>query len=268
MKFLKKNLVEKAAKNQGFLVLQSREVRFLDTIGVTQDEKSVYDLLLYGNKPFTAQNIASSIAIFPSACYRLFYSLENLGAIKQVGVRPKSYIAIKPKFAFPIMAELKREAISASVNTLKFNDTPASSSVEILIGRQALYERYCIEVSKSSHIISAHSIGIAYSDEMYNVMRLALKRGVVIRYAFQQYKSENFHILKKWKDMGVNLRHYKSERGFHLMLFDNEKVLLSFSNPNNTEDRISIFTTDKTAIAVFKSYFEGVWLNARHINLE
>jgi sugar-specific transcriptional regulator TrmB len=267
MRYLLKELSEKNKRDASLLQLSMSKINVLASFGLSKDEISLYDLMLFLQREVTAQDIATHAAVFPSACYRLFYSLETYGLVKQQAIRPKSYIAIQPKIAFPIAAEIHRIDIEKKLENLRFMDTIQHSPAEILIGRQALYKRYVLELSKTKKNMDAHSIGIAYSDEMYREHVLAHKRGVKMRYAFQQYKPENFPILRKWKHVGIELRHFKSDRGFHLMIFDNDKVLMSFSNPDNTEDRLSIFTDNETATKIFGFYFESIWVSARSVNL-
>jgi len=240
-------------------VIGSIEKLFLQELHLSSDEIRLYEVLLSYGAPMTAQQVVDKTFGFPSAVYRLFYSLEMNGLVSQVNHRPKSFVAIIPFLAFSRALELKRtelENMLIDASLLSSNDyAPA----EVLVGRRALYKRYEIEVSKANKEICAHSIGIAYSEEMYNINRLAIKRGVVVRYAFQQYKPSNFHVIKKWQDIGMKMRHAPDSRGFHIMLFDNKKVIISFSNPENTEDRLSIVTENKTALDIFTKFFEELW---------
>jgi sugar-specific transcriptional regulator TrmB len=260
-------------KNRTEIVMKKAELQrndklFLRSLGLSIDEIELYELLLGSKKAMTAQQTSGYFIRFPSAMYRLFYGLEELGLIVQTNIRPKSYKAIEPSQAFQRALEQKRQMLEKQLSSLSFEqDALTPLPAEIIIGREALYKRYELEVSKACISVNAHSIGIAFSDNMYAVTRLAIKRGVKFKYAFQQFKPENFIILTKWKEVGVDLRHYKTERGLHMMIFDDSKIIISFSNPINTDDRISIVTSNKAMCSLFVNYFNSIWINAKQINL-
>ena len=268
MNLMSVELRKRAKKSGGRLVVNATQVRFLDSLGYSDYEIGLYDLLLFNGVSMTAQDVAGHAPLFPSAVYRLFYDLEAGGLIRQVKVRPKSYYALQPDQAFSRALEIHRQKLQSQLE--KIYNTPQEDSLpaEVILGRQGLYQRYVAEVEKACGQIRNYSIGIAYSDEMYKAHQRADKRGVKVRYVFQQYKPANFPILRKWKNVGMELRHSKAERGFHLMIFDDQRVIVSFSDPANTEDRLSIVTDNNTALQIFGSYFESLWLLAKPVELD
>lgn len=258
---------ELAKKHAGLLRLEKGESDLLKVLGLSQDEITLYDLMLFQETPMTAQDVASKLSVFPSAVYRCFYRLEVLGLIKQKAIRPKSFTALRTSVGLPLAVESKREDIEKRLQGLKLSKQDGKASVEIIIGGQALFDRYVLELSKSKKYMDGHSVGTAYSEQMLREHVLASKRGVRMRYAFQEYKHETFPILRKWQRAGIELRHYKVERGFHFMIFDNERLLISFVNPDKLEDRLSIFTDNEVAVSIFGRYFETIWYLARPVSL-
>ncbi len=267
MRLLNKKYKEILKKQDGLLQLEKAELELLKALGLSNEEIELYDLMLFENMPMTAQDVASKALVFPSAVYRCFYELAHLGLIKQKAVRPKSFVALSPGRALPLAVESKREGIEKILQGLKLSKQEGKASVEIIIGGQALFDRYVVELSKSRKYMDGHSVGNAYSDEMLREHILASKRGVKMRYAFQEYKHETFPILRKWQRAGLELRHYKVERGFHFMIFDNERLLISFVNPDKLDDRLSIFTDNEVAVSIFGRYFETIWYLARPVTL-
>lgn len=247
--------------------LSKPEREFLYSLQLSTDEVLLYELLLLKNIPMTAQQVATENFSFPSAVYRLFYSLEEYGFAVRVARRPVSYKAVEPESSFSNALQLLRNKLEEQLNSLDLDAEQISSPAQILIGREALYRSYVREVDKTKFSVDAHSIGIAFSDDMYRANKLAVKRGVSFRYAFQQYKQENFPILVKWKEIGMELRHYKTEKGFHMMIFDQKKLIISFSDPLDTNNRLSIMTDNNVAVQLFSSYFENVWHSARIVSL-
>jgi hypothetical protein len=72
-------------------------------------------------------------------------------------------------------------------------------------------------------------------------------------------------VVHAWQRLGVQLRLLKAERGFHLMVFDGRQVLVSFSNPNDTDDRLSLLTDNAAAVRLFSQYFADIWQQASDV---
>ena len=114
--------------------------------------------------------------------------------------------------------------------------------------------------------IGVFAIGIAFSDTLYSVQQAAIKRGVYIRHIVQQLQPDNYHIIAKWKRLGVNIRHFNEDRGFHLTLIDKTTAMVTFSDPGNTEDRFSVITHQPFAVKMFQAQFESIWQAAREVD--
>ncbi len=267
-KIIDTTYAQSCRKQGGYVVLNHDIISFLDIAGLSQDEVRLYDVMLYEGNSMTAQDVATKLSLFPSAVYRLFYALEELKLVQQTAVRPKAYTALLPHEALPRSVEIIRQNLLRQIESLQQQGSSGSSApAEIIIGRQPQYERFMVETSKAEKEIVDHSIGIAYSDEMYNVIKSTMKRGVEFRFVFQQYRPENFHILHKWKELGLKMRHVKADRGFHISIFDKRIIIITFSNPENTDDRISIVTSNTSVLQLFLAYFEALWLRGKEVEL-
>ena len=245
--------------------LDKRE--FLRSLGLSKDAIEVYELLLDRDSAMTAQNIAECLMIFPSAVYRLFYELEGIGLLTREARRPRSYKALLPEIGFSRAAENRRLQLEKQLSSLSLAAPTQTVPAELVIGREALYSRYEIEAVKAVSTIDVHSIGIAYSKSLHDTQRQAIQCGVRIRHIVQEFNPSNFHVINSWKELGVDIRLLKSARGFHMMVFDQSKVIVSFSNPLDTRDRISIVTENATAVNLFRSYFQALWLESYEMTL-
>ena len=59
--------------------------------------------------------------------------------------------------------------------------------------------------------------------------------------------------------MGVNMRHFDGVSGFHIVVYDEEKVMVTFSDVDNTDNRLSIITTNSAAVEMFNTKFQEIW---------
>ncbi len=247
--------------------LRDDERDLLRALDLSSDEINLYSYMLETGQPTTAQTAAEELRTFPSATYRLFYALEDLSLIRRVNARPKSYIAIMPRTSFKVAVNVKRQTIQDILSKLSFDDG-SDLPAEIVIGKQAVYDRYVREASKSQKNIQIYAIGIAYDEVLHRSQKLAIERGVSIYHVVQRYKPSNYHVIKKWNDLGVKLRINESGKGYHLMIFDERRAIVSFSSPNNPNDRISIVTDNAGALRMFKDQYKDIWECASEINIE
>jgi sugar-specific transcriptional regulator TrmB len=245
-------------------VLTASEQTLLDRLGLSKRAIVLYEHLLRQDS-LTAKQAAIIMKELPSAEYRLFRQLEQLGLIRRSTARPVVFTAISKEIG------LRAAYLRFRFDLEKLVEKAAAGEneyhLEVMIGRQALYQKYIELAGQSRQEICIYAIGIAYSKELERSQQLALKRGVRIRHILQQIKPSNFHVTHKWQRLGVQLRYAQSERGFHFMLFDAEVALISFSDPENTDDRLSIVTNNPAAVRLFETDFQHIWSNAREVSV-
>lgn len=243
-------------------VTTAETVQYLTSLGVSDDASKMY-LLLLKSKAMTIHELADKLGNLPSANYRLAYELEELGLIFRIYGRPMRFQAYPFGLGIQSSFNKHRTTVEGLVGNLLGNTDLTHHHVELLVGRQMLYDKYEQLASKACQEIAVYSIGIAYSKSLHFTQKSALKRGVVIRHVVQRVKSDNYHIIHKWQELGVQIRHAPADRGFHLMVFDRSQVLVSFSDPENTDSRISILTDSPAATGLFLTQFENIWKEAK-----
>lgn len=248
--------------------LDESQIDFLARLGLSIDAITVFQIL-HEEGPQTAHSVSLKLGRFSSAQYRLFYLLEKFGLVRREGVRPLRFVALPLETGFSAALALKEHELSQllvkSFNRGKYpEDLP---QLRLVVGRQALYAEYARLAPLAKHTIDAYTIGIAYSDDLVAVQRSAIKRGVRIRHVIQQLKPSNYHVAHTWQRLGVHLRLSKAERGFHLMIFDDNGAIITFSDPNNTDDRVSIITQNTSVVKIFSAYFNQIWSSARAVDV-
>lgn len=234
---------------------------FLKDLGLSEHQIRVYEVMVFAKTPLTAQGIAEEIMIYPNAVYRIFKELEQLGLIRKTARRPVAYIAVKKSTGFNTSYLQKQHLLFRSLLKSGVGGTHRDNTV--LVGRQQLYDTYAQLASLAETDIVIFSAGIAYSKKLYQVQKSAVDRGVLVKHIVQSVDSSNYHIIHKWKHLGVEIRRLDVKQGFHLTVIDHKTALITFSNTNDTEDRVTIVTGHSTAVELFHSQFEQMWSQAK-----
>ncbi|MEK9196191.1 MAG: helix-turn-helix domain-containing protein, partial [Patescibacteria group bacterium] len=187
-------------KNNKAGALDENTKLYLESLGLSSHEITVYSILNNKSQALSAQDVANDLFVFPSALYRIFKKLEALGLIHLVGKKPLRYQASDKNIGLKTAYKLNQESIIQLLN--KATNITSLSETKIIIGRQATYNTY-IEIAKlANKSIDLYAIGIAYSKDLHQIQDEVLRRGVKIRHVVQQYQPTNFHVINKWKKLG------------------------------------------------------------------
>lgn len=246
------------------VILDEKQIEYLSKIGLSKSAINLYNkMLILG--PLSAQDAATHTFDFPSAHYRLFYALENKDLIKRIQGRP---IKFEP---LPIKTGLKASYVDTRqelANLIKAtNKNPEQDKANIILGRQAVYDIYTEYATRAQEKIYIFSIGIAYSEKLHKTQQEAISRGVKVYHVVQEVKPANYHVIHKWKKIGINIKELRQSRGYHLVVIDDTCSIVTFSSPDDTEDRVSILSENKSIVAIFDQQFESIWDAAQKIKL-
>jgi len=244
--------------------LPDEDVRFLERIGLSDHEIQTYQIIAQSEKPTSAQDVASKLMVYPSAVYRMFDDLEEKGLIYRLSGRPRTYRAAKRQVGYPKAYQSEVSCLERLLSATGIN-SEKSAGTDVVVGRQANYQEYIRLAKGAEHEICIFAIGIAYSEKLRKVQADAIRRGVYIRHVVQKLQSSNFHIIHKWQRLGVNMRVLKQEQGYHVVVVDRQKALVTFSDPENTDDRVAIVTETPSAVRLFQAQFESIWSQAQRI---
>jgi sugar-specific transcriptional regulator TrmB len=244
--------------------------KYQKDLGLTPHEAAMYEYLLdHGAR--AALEIAEQLDCLPNAVYRLGRALQEYGFVVVIKRRPIKYQAVPLRAAVERVRERQTRQedamYSALLNVASLKREGSKYEVETVIGRQALYERYIEESARAKQEILIFAIGIAYSEQLKASQAAALERGVHIRHIIQKKDPDNYHVIHTWRRMGVKLRHYPAPAGFHLMIFDAERVILTLSNPTETDERISLVVRHPVAAGTLRDYFFTIWAKSRLLDM-
>lgn len=242
--------------------LDAEQVEYLKRIGLSDDAVELYDLLLVKDK-LTAQDAATYTGHFPSAHYRLFYALEKRNLVRKTSKKPITYVPLPLEEGLPASLQQTEKKLKQLIK----QSATKGGDVRIILGREDLYAAYAEVAAKAKYEIWVYSIGIAFSEQLEEVQRAAVNRGVSIHHIIQQKKLSNRLVISKWLRAGVRLKYLQKPRGFHFFLIDEQTVCVTFSDPDDTENRFSIMTKNPAAVDIFSSYFMQLWGEAKKITI-
>lgn len=243
----------------------STEELFFKELGLSDHEIQVYQVLAAKKtRGHTAQNVASVLTVYPNAVYRIFRRLESFGLARLAQRRPLAYQVTDKVQSYVAAATQKKSSLDVLLGQVAPHGD-AKNGVRIIVGRQALYNRYVELAQRAKTEICVFAIGIAYSEELRAVQKNAIKQGVRIRHIVQKLQPSNYSIIHKWQGLGVGVRYFEQKHGYHLTIIDQNIALVTFSSPEDTEDRLSIEVSHSSAVQLFQSQFEILWVSSKDI---
>lgn len=239
------------------------ELDYFSELGLSDDAVKLYHVV-QAHGDITALIAGDCLHKLPNALYRLFYELEKLGLVSRIAGRPLIFRATGSTVGFSSAYTMKTHLL-AKLLARTGEDIIAHDQPEILIGKQMLYERYLPLADAALSNIRVYTIGIAYSDEFVRVQQAAIDRGVRIRHIIQERSPSNYYVLNTWRTLGVDIRILPGLRGFHLMIFDDNAAMVSFSSPDDTENRVTIVVRHPGSITPLIALFESLWQESGQI---
>ena len=242
--------------------LTHSESAFLHELQLSQDAVDLYGLLLV-HGPLSAQAAAILRNQFANAQYRLFYKLEKYGLARRLTARPIQFEAVERSTGFVAAYQVTETRLRAELAVLTGNEQ--SMQVQTLFGSNALYGKYMELAEAARDSIDVFTIGLGQSAEFFELQQRVRRRGVRVRHVFQDLHADNHDTIRLWRKRGIRLKMLTAERGYHVMLFDSAHVIVSFSDPQNTDGWFSIASNDQKIVALFTSYFEDIWNQAGDI---
>ncbi len=245
------------------LSLTQKQVMYLREVGLSKEAIRLYELLIQKGK-LTAQEAANFTGDHPSAEYRLFYFLEDRELVRRISGRPRSFEALPLKDGLQASFVDQQHELG-SLLKLAINRIPTLEQATVVVGRQALYDMYVTLAPHAKHEICIYSIGIAYSNDLAQVQGDVIKRGVRVRHVVQQQKASNYYVIKKWLRLGAKVRYLAMPRGYHLTIIDTTHALVTFSDPFDTESRVTLISSNQSVVDIFIAQFNELWAESAAI---
>lgn len=225
----------------------------------------MYSLLL-SEGSLSAQGIAMHLGIVVNSVYRSTKTLVALGLIKGLDITPKQFQAVSPHVAIERLADKRIDRIQqvskAAISQLGSKQNAHRLNMDLMTGRQELFERFVQLAKKTKLETLVISIGEPVPEAIWDVTKQSLARGVSQKFIFHKYDKENIMLIRRWQAMGVDVRHVPSE-GYHLNIFDRTAAILSASNTAQSKERTGVIIYNEAIIEVLRTYFYQQWVLAQ-----
>jgi len=237
-------------------------------LGLSKQEAKVYLTLIEGG-PFPAKEIARIINILPHAVYRTAKKLENKKLISILKTSPLTFQVLSPQLTLSsfikdrnLMIEKEVEEVSRLLNQKQSSSPP--TQMNLIVGKYEMFIQTIKMTNETKKELLIVSIGEPIPEDSLLAIRNAYLRGVKIKMVAHKYDQENKEILENFKKNGYEIRHYP-DWGFHLVVYDGKKALLSVNNPKDTEERVSMQIPSQGLSKALRDYFYSVWEKATPI---
>lgn len=237
---------------------------YLSDLGLSPDEADMYTLLL-SEGSLTARVIGMRLGIIVNSVYRSTKALLELGLIKELDVVPKQFQAVSPRVALEQLADKRiariEQASHEAIRQLSSKQNKYRLNMDLMTGRQELFERFVKLAKNSKEETLVISIGELVPDSIWDVTKKSLARGVEQKFIFHKWDKQNIMLIRRWKAMGVDVRHVPNE-GYHLNIFDRSAAIISASNAVQSKERTGVVIYNEAIIEVLRTYFYQQWAQA------
>lgn len=232
-------------------------------LGLSRDAARCYQVLVRDGS-LSAQEIAIKIGVYPNAIYRLIRKLIVLKIAVKLDAYPAYFQAVPLSAALETLTQSKITELDNLKTLTKFDIgrhpfSPISpTDIKIISGQEAMMQNYVDLIKDAKSEILIISIGEQVPDEVRLADRDALQKGITIKFIIQKYDKNNKGIIDAWVKMGIEVRLYP-ESGYHLMIADGNRCILSSSNIQNTEERNSVIINGAGLSRAMRNYFYSIW---------
>lgn len=241
--------------------------KHLADLGLTRDEISIYKLLL-SRGGSSARDISEHHGIIVNSVYRSTNALINMGLVKALDVKPTQFQAVPPSMAIKKLAEKRIKKIKKGsesvIGNLDTRKDPNRLNMDLMTGREELFENF-VELAKvAREEILVISIGEPVPESIWSVIKESLDRGVETKFIFHKHDKDNILLIKRWRAMGVPVRHIPNE-GYHLNIFDHNAAILSASNTSQSHERTGVIIYNDAIIEALRAFFFQQWALAKPV---
>jgi len=242
----------------------------LKELGLTEYEIRVYTTLL---KLGTAKGgeICRKSGVPHGKTYVALTQLADKGLITVLPMKPKLFKIIDPKKAIQFLKNKKikeidevSNSILSSLKELKVTKKEeVHEKIEIKAGFEASYEYFhnIAKGAKKEVLLISRGEKVPY----YTILdaKKIINRKIDFKFIIYEFNGNRKYV-KRLYDLGINLRYYPTG-DFALVVKDRKECFLSVRNPNNVNDRITIYFSDEVISRALAEYFYAIWKKAKPI---
>ena len=243
----------------------------LKQIGLNEYEAKVYIILL-DNGPLKGGEASKKSGVPHGKTYESLISLEEKGFVSITPIKPKIFTALNPKIAINNLLNQRIETyknIQLKITekaelSKKFKEEKMIEKVQVVTGLKKTFQlsQYLYDNSQK---IMRHMFTYEIRDyNQYRTMREAVKRGVDVRVISAKKTFQGLKWMKEDIRDGIKVKYYPVEE-LRMDVNDKGQSILSFINPRNSRDRITIFFEHGYFSKMLAKFFDELWKKAEII---
>jgi sugar-specific transcriptional regulator TrmB len=246
----------------------------LKDLGLTEYEIRVYrTLLVLGTAK--GGDISKTSKVPHGKTYLALHTLADKGLITIIPEKPKLFRALPPKQGINRFLEDKKreidgigESVIKSLRNVKQRPKEeVHERVQVVLGFEKMFKLYVNYANTAEKEMLVFSVGEKIPNYVKKTIRNLVKKKLDCKFIATKFDDENRGILKEFQQkIGWEMRHYPGGK-FTFSVTDSRYVLINVRNPENREDRISIFFESKDMGKSMREYFYMMWKKAKPIML-
>ncbi len=247
---------------------------YLKQAGLTDYEVRVYlALLKFGL--LGGQECAKYSEVPPTRVYASLKLLVEKGLASQIREKPLLFKAIPPEIGLKSLFDSKltklksisKDAID-SLKRIKAESTTKPKlheKITVIFGFEKMFAHFVEWINSAKGEVLVYSVGEEVPYSIRLAVRKAVSKGVLCKLVASKYDGENKLILKSHVSDGWQVKHYLGAQDFTFGIVDGKQAMLNVRNPQEKEERISIFFETPELAKHLKAYFESLWEKAKAI---
>ena len=244
----------------------------LDEVGLTEYEQEAYiGLLRCGD--LTGPELSSKTEIPKTRVYDVLRSLEDRGLVSQIQQSPMKFApndledSLGSEFTKKInkLDFLREQTIEELSDLGSEEKEEASDSVDVFKGEDQMFQQIAQRIQGCEKELKILGVGRSPPKPAEIEVRKLVKRGVDVKFILTTEMSEVEMTLSQASEIGVDVRRKNLDSDFALMLIDETQFMISVLDPENQEDRISIFFENNALSGLMSQYFDELWQNAASV---
>ncbi|MCB9358590.1 TrmB family transcriptional regulator [Candidatus Woesearchaeota archaeon] len=245
---------------------------FCNEIELSQYEKQTYVTLLQIGTA-KARDISKKSKVSYGRIYEILEKLESKGLISVIPSEPKTFEAIEPKNAlknFLRRKEEKLQTLKQEIDNLvipkKETEKINKDTTIVLQGKQKQLNMINdMHHRAKKEILMIPGVYEPNTSRKTATIR-ALRKGIEIKRLIRKVTNKNKGFLEESIKLGEKIKE-NSIPGLRLIVTDNKEAMISIVN-TKSNDRISIYTTNKDFASSLSIFFNSVWDKSKKINLK
>lgn len=255
----------------------SVDLESLKEAGLTEYESKAYiGLLRYGASK--GGELAEKTDVARARIYDVLRSLGDKGLANKIQEDPVKYSPVEPETGLKSLYRQKIENLKfheeKAIEDLKevesqVEEPGIEESVNVVMGYDRMFSHVTQDYSQATDEILILSVGEEIPHKLKRQLKQLRERDVELRFIASKNDEENREILEEFQDyIGWKMRHYPTTQDYSLSVQDREKVMINVRNPENRDERISVFFEIEGLAEALADYFEQLWSEAGEVRFD